>query len=380
MKIASTFDYRTLAKRRLPPFLFEYIDGGSYAEVTLRRNVAELERIALRQRVLNDVDQIDLSTRLFDEDMALPIGLGPIGLAGMNARRGERQAVRAAEKIGIPFTLSTVSCCPIDEVAAAASKPFWFQLYMIRDRGFMRALIDKAKAAGCSTMIFTVDMPLPGSRYRDVHSGLAGASGLLGQFRRAWQGALHPGWAWDVGIMGRPHQLGNVAPVLGHDSGLEDFLGWMKTNFDASVTWKDLDFIRENWDGPLIIKGILDAEDAKAAASAGADGIVVSNHGGRQLDGVPATASALPAIAEAVGDQLTVLVDGGIRTGLDVIRMLALGAKGVLLGRAWVYALAGGGQAGVEHVLRIIETEMRIAMALTGRTRIDQIDRTCLVD
>ncbi len=380
MKVASALDYRTLARRRLPPFLFEYIDGGSYAEVTLKRNVAELERIALRQRVLTDVSTIDLTTRLFGEDLALPIGLGPIGLAGMNARRGERQAVRAAEKAGIPFALSTVSCCPIDEVADAATKPFWFQLYMIRDRGFMRELIAKAKAAGCSTMIFTVDMPLPGSRYRDVHSGLSGASGPLGQLRRLWQGATHPGWAWDVGINGRPHQLGNVAPVLGRDSGLEDFLGWMKTNFDPSVTWKDLDFIRETWDGPLIIKGILDAEDARAAADIGADGIVVSNHGGRQLDGVPATVTALPPIADAVGERLTVLADGGVRSGLDVVRMLALGAKGVLLGRAWVYALAGAGQAGVEHVLRIFEAEMRIAMALTGRTRVDQIDRSCIAD
>lgn len=379
MKAASALDYRTLARRRLPPFLFEYIDGGSYAEVTLRRNVAELERIALRQRVLVGVDAIDLTTRLFGEDVAMPVALAPIGLAGMNARRGERQAVRAAETAGIPFALSTVSCCPIEEVAAAASRPFWFQLYMIRDRGFMRELIAKARAAGCSTMIFTVDMPLPGSRYRDVHSGLAGAPGLLGDLRRIWQGVTHPGWAWDVGVNGRPHQLGNVAPVLGKDSGLEDFLGWMKTNFDASVTWKDLDFIRESWDGPLIIKGILDPEDARAAADVGADGIVVSNHGGRQLDGVPATATALPPIAEAVGDRLTVLADGGVRSGLDVVRMLALGAKGVLLGRAWAYALAAAGQAGVEHVLRIFEAEMRIAMALTGRTAIDQIDRSCLV-
>ena len=376
MKAASAIDYRELARRRLPPFLFEYIDGGSYAEVTLRRNVADLEAIALRQRVLNDVSHIDLSTTLFGAAQAMPVALAPIGLAGMNARRGEVQAARAAEAAGVPFCLSTVSACPLDEVAAGVTKPFWFQLYMIRDRGFMRELLAKAKALGCNALVFTVDMPVPGSRYRDYHSGLAGAAGVLGAMRRVWQGVTHPRWAWDVGVCGRPHQLGNVAPVLGPNTGLEDFFAWMRNNFDPTVTWADLDFIRSVWDGPLIIKGILDPEDARAAAAVGADGIVVSNHGGRQLDGVLSTARALPAMADAVGDRLTVLADGGVRSGLDVVRMLALGARGVLLGRAWVYALAGGGQAGVAHVLRLIEAEMRVAMALTGCTRVDQIDRS----
>lgn len=380
MKAASALDYRDLARRRLPPFLFEYIDGGSYGEVTLRRNVADLEDIALRQRVLNDVSALDLSTTLFGTRQSLPVALAPIGLAGMNARRGETQAVRAANDANIPFCLSTVSVCPIAEVAQASSQPFWFQLYMIRDRGFLRDLLAQARAAGCSTLVFTVDMPVPGSRYRDYRSGLAGASGLLGDMRRWWQGAMHPDWAWDVGINGKPHQLGNVAPVLKDNTGLEDFFAWMRNNFDPSVTWRDLDFIRESWDGPLIIKGILDAEDAKAAADLGADGIVVSNHGGRQLDGVPSTARALPPIADAVGDRLTVLADGGVRSGLDVVRMLALGAKGVLLGRAWVYALAGGGQAGVAHMLQLIEAEMRVAMALTGCTRIQDISREALVN
>lgn len=380
MKAASALDYRELARRRLPPFLFEYIDGGSYAEVTLRRNVADLEDIALRQRVLNDVSHLDLSTTLFGQQQSLPVGLAPIGLAGMNARRGEVQAVRAANAANIPFCLSTVSVCPIAEVAQASSQPFWFQLYMIRDRGFLRDLLAQARAAGCSTLVFTVDMPVPGSRYRDYRSGLAGASGLMGDMRRWWQGAMHPDWAWDVGINGRPHQLGNVAPVLKDNTGLEDFFAWMRNNFDPSVTWRDLDFIRESWDGPLIIKGILDAEDAKAAADLGADGIVVSNHGGRQLDGVPSTARALPAIADAAGHRLTVLADGGVRSGLDVVRMLALGARGVLLGRAWVYALAGGGEAGITHMLQLVEAEMRVAMALTGCTRIEDISREALVN
>lgn len=379
MIAASALDYRELARQRLPRFLFEYIDGGSYAEVTLRRNISELESIALRQRVLRDVSQIDLSTKLFDQQIALPVALAPIGLAGMNARRGECQAVRAANTANIPFTLSTVSACNLEEVAAASKAPFWFQLYMIRDRSFMRDLMARAVAAGCSTLVFTVDMPVPGSRYRDYHSGLAGAAGPAGAIRRAFQGAMRPRWAWDVGIHGRPHNLGNVAPVLGDKSGIEDFFAWMRNNFDPSVTWKDLDFIRSEWSGPLIIKGILDAEDAICAADLGADGIVVSNHGGRQLDGVPATAQALPAIADKVGDRLTVLADGGIRSGLDVVRMLALGAKGVLIGRAWAYALAGGGEQGISHVLQLIEAEMRVAMSLTGVTTVDEITRDILV-
>ena len=379
-RAASTLDYRELARRRLPRFLFEYIDGGSYAEVTLRRNVADLEAIALRQRVLNDVSALDLTTSLFGCDTTLPLGLGPIGLAGMNARRGEVQAARAAERAGVPFCLSTVSACPLDEVAAAVRKPFWFQLYMIRDRAFMLNLLDRAEAAGCSALVFTVDMPVPGTRYRDYRSGLAGSPGLRGALRRVGQAVLRPRWAYDVGVRGRPHQLGNVAPVLGNNSGLEDFLGWMRDNFDPTVNWSDLDFVRDRWRGPLILKGILDKDAAENAARLGADGIIVSNHGGRQLDGVPSTAAALPAIAAQVSDRMTVLADGGVRSGLDVVRMLALGARGVLLGRAWAYALAAGGEAAIGHMLTLIEAEMRVAMALTGCTRIADISRSILVD
>jgi L-lactate dehydrogenase (cytochrome) len=379
MKAASVLDYRELARRRLPRFLFEYIDGGSYAEVTLRRNVADLERIALRQRVLRDVSSLDLSTELFGQRLALPVALAPIGLAGLNARRGEVQAARAAEAAGVPFCLSTVSACPLGEVARGVAKPFWFQLYMIRDRAFMRDLLAEARQAGCSTLIFTVDMPVPGTRYRDYRSGLAGAPGLVGAARRFWQAALRPAWAWDVGLLGRPHSLGNVAPVLGKTSGVEDFFAWMRANFDPSISWKDLEFIRSEWSGPLVLKGVLDVEDAREAVALGADGIVVSNHGGRQLDGTPSTARALPPIVEAVGADLTVLADGGVRSGLDVVRMLALGARGVLLGRAWAYALAGGGGPGVAHMLQLVEAEMRVAMALTGATSIAQIDRACLV-
>ena len=378
MPIASVLDFREAARRRLPRFLFEYIDGGSYAEVTLRKNVSELSDIALRQRVLRDVSALDLTTSLFGREQALPVALAPIGLAGLNARRGECQALRAAEGAGVPFTLSTVGACSLAEVARAASRPFWFQLYMIRDRAFMKDLLAQAAAAQCSALVFTVDMPVPGSRYRDYHSGLAGADGLKGQIWRTAQAAMKPGWAWDVGLRGRPHTLGNVAPVLQGKTGIEDFFAWMRNNFDPSIHWRDLDFIRSEWKGPLIIKGLLDPEDAREAAALGADGIVVSNHGGRQLDGVLSTARALPPIADAVGDKLTVLADGGVRSGLDVVRMLALGAKGVLLGRAWAYALAAQGEAGVTKMLQLIEAEMRVAMALTGCSTIADINQSIL--
>jgi L-lactate dehydrogenase (cytochrome) len=380
MIAASISDFRELARRRLPHFLFEYIDGGSYSETTLRRNLEDLREVALRQRVLRNVAALDLSTELFGQKLALPVALGPIGLAGLSARRGECQAVRAAAAAGVPFTLSTVSACSIGEVAEACDKPFWFQLYMIRDRGFMRELLQLAAAHHCSALVFTVDMPVPGSRYRDYHSGLAGAPGLGGAMRRTVQGAMRPGWAWDVGVMGRPHALGNVAGKLNGRTGIEDFFAWMRGNFDNSISWKDLDFIRSEWSGPLIIKGLLDAQDAVEAANLGADGIVVSNHGGRQLDGVPSTARALPAIAQAVGDRLTVLVDGGVRSGLDVVRLIALGAKGVLLGRAWAFALAAQGQRGVAHMLHLIEAEMQVAMTLTGVTSIAEIDQSILVN
>jgi L-lactate dehydrogenase (cytochrome) len=379
MKAICASDYREIARRRLPKFLFEYIDGGSYAEVTLRRNAADLQQVELRQRVLRDVSAIDLAVDLFGCRWSMPVVLAPVGLAGMNARRGEVQAARAAEQCGVPFCLSTVSVCPLAEVARATRQPFWFQLYMIRDRGFMRALLAEAQQLGCSALVFTVDMPVPGSRYRDYHSGLAGAPGLLGALRRLCQAAGKPPWACSVGLLGRPHNLGNVAPVLGSKTALEDFFGWMRNNFDPTVTWSDLEFVRAQWRGPLIVKGILDVEDAAAARAVGADGIVVSNHGGRQLDGVPSTVRALPVIAQRFASDLAVLVDGGVRSGLDVLRMLALGARAVLIGRPWAYALAAAGQSGVTHLLNLLAAELRVGMALTGTSRITKIDGSVLV-
>ena len=376
MIIASSTDYRAAAQRRLPPFLFHYADGGAYAERTLARNVTDLGEIALRQRVLKDMSQLDLSTTLFGETLAMPVVLGPVGLTGMFARRGEVQAAQAAARKGIPFTLSTVSVCPIEEVAPTLTRPMWFQLYVLKDRGFMRNALERAQAAGVRTLVFTVDMPVPGARYRDLHSGMSGPNAAL---RRYWQSLTHPRWAWDVGLHGRPHDLGNVSRYLGKPTGLEDYIGWLAANFDPSISWKDLEWIREFWKGPMLIKGILDADDARDAVRFGADGIVVSNHGGRQLDGVLSSARALPAIADAVKGDIKLLADSGIRTGLDVVRMLALGADAVLLGRAWLYALAAAGGAGVEHLLGLIEKEMRVAMTLTSTRSIADMGPHMLV-
>ncbi|NWD76512.1 FMN-dependent L-lactate dehydrogenase LldD [Pseudomonas gingeri] len=375
MIISSATDYREAARRKLPRFLFDYIDGGAYAEHTLKKNATDLADISLRQRILKNVDRLSLKTRLFDQPMAMPIILSPVGLTGMYARRGEVQAAKAAANKGIPYCLSTVSVCSIEEVSSQSPQSIWFQLYVLKDRGFMRNALERAQAAGVKTLVFTVDMPTPGARYRDAHSGM---SGPYAATRRILQATMKPDWAFNVGVLGRPHDLGNVSKYLGKATTLEDYVGWLANNFDPSISWKDLEWIREFWKGPMIIKGILDPQDARDAVSFGADGIVVSNHGGRQLDGVLSTAKALPPIAQAVGSDLTVLVDSGIRSGLDVVRMLALGAKSVLLGRSTVYALAADGQHGVENMLDIFAQEMRVAMTLTGVTSIEQINESIL--
>ncbi len=376
MIISSASDYRAAAKRKLPRFLFDYIDGGAYAEHTLRANSSDLSDISLRQRVLKNVDNLSLETRLFGESLAMPIILSPVGLSGMYARRGEVQAAKAAANKRVPFCLSTVSVCSIEEVASQSKPAIWFQLYVLKDRGFMKNALERAKAAGVTTLVFTVDMPTPGARYRDAHSGM---SGPYAASRRILQAMTKPDWALNVGLLGRPHDLGNISRYLGKATTLEDYVGWLANNFDPSISWKDLEWIREFWQGPMIIKGILDPQDARDALSFGADGIVVSNHGGRQLDGALSTARALPPIVQAVGSDLTVLVDSGIRSGLDVVRMLALGAKGVLLGRSMAYALGADGQRGVENMLDIFAREMHVAMTLTGVTSIEQIDESILV-
>ncbi|EGQ9178189.1 FMN-dependent L-lactate dehydrogenase LldD [Vibrio alginolyticus] len=376
MIISASTDYRAAAKAKLPPFLFHYIDGGSYDERTLKRNTDDLGDVALRQRVLRDMTDLSLETEIFGEKLAMPIALAPVGLTGMYARRGEVQAAKAAEKKGIPFTMSTVSVCPIEEVAPAIERPMWFQLYVLKDRGFMKNVLERAKAAGVTTLVFTVDMPVPGARYRDMHSGMSGPNAAM---RRVFQAMRHPSWALDVGLLGKPHDLGNISTYRGEPTKLEDYIGWLGANFDPSISWKDLEWIRDFWDGPMVIKGILDEEDAKDAVRFGADGIVVSNHGGRQLDGVLSSAKALPSIADAVKGDLKIFVDSGIRTGLDVVRMLALGADCTLLGRSFVYALAAQGGAGVENLLDLYDKEMRVAMTLTGAKSIADLARDSLV-
>lgn len=375
MIISSGADYRAAAQRFLPPFLFHYIDGGAYAERTLERNVADLADVALRQRVLRDMSRLDTSIELFGEKLALPVALSPVGLTGMYRRRGEVQAARAADACGVPFTMSSVSVCPIEEVVPRIGRPMWFQLYVLKDRGFMQNVLERAQAAGCTTLIFTVDMPVPGARYRDAHSGMSGPWAGL---RRYTQAVLHPRWALDVGLLGRPHDLGNISTYRGHPTGLEDYMGYLGENFDPSISWKDLEWIRAFWKGAMVIKGILDPEDARDAVRFGADGIVVSNHGGRQLDGVLSSVRALPPIADAVKGQIKILMDSGVRSGLDVMRALALGADCAMIGRAYIYALAAAGEAGVRHLLELLEKELRVAMTLTSTARVADITRDLL--
>ncbi|MET0293840.1 MAG: L-lactate dehydrogenase [Phenylobacterium sp.] len=370
---ASISDYRELARRRLPRMIFDYIDGGSYAEVTLARNVADMAALPLRQRVMRDMRRLQMGTSLFGQSLSMPVVLAPVGLAGMYGRRGEVQAARAAATAGVPFTLSTVGICPVEEVAPVA--PPWFQLYMLKDRGYMRELLARAKAAGSPVLVFTVDLPAPGTRHRDVRSGLTGSPPTpWAHLERLWQGAIRPGWVWDVWLHGRPHAFGSVMGAVPQARGFNDFWGWIGANFDRSVTFRDIDWVRESWDGPIVLKGILDAEDARDAVRAGADGLVVSNHGGRQLDGVVSSIAALPRIADAVGGDLTVMMDGGIRSGLDVLKALALGARGVMIGRAWAYALAAGGQPMIERMLASLRAELTTAMILTGCTDIAEAD------
>ena len=378
MPVASIADFRAQARRRLPHFLFEYIDGGSYNEVTLHANRQDLEELALRQRVLKNVENVSTATNLFGDSYSMPVALAPVGLAGINRRRGEVLAARAAQAHNIPFTLSTVSLCSIEEVTAAVEQPSWFQLYMLKDRGFITDLLQRVEHAGCTTLIMTVDLPVIGSRYRDHRSGMTAPANISNQLCRLQQLLMRPRWLWDVGLLGGPHTLGNLNSRFSQKASLADYQRYISENFDASTSWDAVEFIRNHWSGRIVLKGILDSQDAQQALSSGVDGIVVSNHGGRQLDGALSTARALPDIVDRIAGDLTVLADGGIESGLDVLRMLALGADGVMIGRAWCYALAADGERGVAHMLSLLKDEMRVAMALTGHTSIASIDRQTL--
>jgi L-lactate dehydrogenase (cytochrome) len=363
MVIASVDDYRIGCKGRLPRFLYDYISGGSYQENTLRANIADLQATLLRQRVMVDESHLNLSISLWDQRLSLPVILGPIGMAGMYSSRGEVKAANAAKAAGIPFTLSTMGVCDIHEVAQKSGAPPWFQLYMLKDRGFVKSVIERSVSAKSQVLVFTVDLATPGRRYSEVHDGMEKDPTLVGLLGFVAQGATHPRWALDIVTRGWPLKFGTVAGAMPKGVPYGKFV---HDNFDASTTWKDIEWVRSIFPGRIILKGILDPEDAKRAVQTDIDGILVSNHGGRQLDSVTSTVRALPKIVDAVQGKVPVFMDGGIRSGLDVLKALALGAKACFVGRAWAYALGAAGEGGVRNMLDILAEELRVGMILTG--------------
>jgi L-lactate dehydrogenase (cytochrome) len=377
---ASASDYRELARRRLPRQLFDYVDGGAYEEATMRANVSDLEDVLLRQVVMRDVSVREPAVEVLGQRLALPVVLAPVGLAGMLAPRAEVQAARAAEAAGVAFVESTVSICGIEEVAKATSTPPWFQLYVMRDRGYAEDLIARARAVGSPVLVLTIDLAVVGARHRDTRNAVIGEPGPWAKLRRGLDIASHPGWIRSVALGGRPLTFGNLEKAVPNARTPEAFKEWVDGQFDPSVTWDDIAWVREQWPGRLVVKGVLDPEDARRAADVGVDGIVVSNHGGRQLDSVPSTTRALPDVADAVGDQVEVLADGGVRTGLDVVKMVAMGARAVLVGRPWAWAVAARGEAGVRHMLEVMKADIDTALALTGQTSIADLDHSALYD
>jgi L-lactate dehydrogenase (cytochrome) len=368
-------DLRQLARRRIPHAIFEYADRGSYDELTLERNRSELDALQFRPRVMVDFSQLDLATTLVGEPAVMPLAIAPTGLTGLFHADGEMLGARAAEAFGIPFTLSTMSICSIEDVRSATTKPFWFQLYLMRDRAFSAELIERARAAQCSTLMLTVDMQIQGFRRRDPKNGLAVPPRLT--FANLLDVATKPVWALKV-LRGRRRTFGNLVGRMPNTGGLSTLAQWIATQFDPTVTWKDIAWVRERWPGKLIVKGLMDGGDVTAALDAGVDALIVSNHGGRQLDGGPSSIRVLPEIVQAVGGRCEVLFDGGIRSGQDVLKALALGARGGLIGKAFLYALGAAGQGGVTTALELIRNELRVSMALAGRTRIAEIDATVL--
>jgi L-lactate dehydrogenase (cytochrome) len=375
---ATALDYRELARRKLPRQLFDYIDGGAYEEATMRANRADLERLLLRQVVMRDVSTRSQEVEVLGQRLALPVILAPVGLGGMFARRAEVQAARAAEAAGVPFVESTVSICSIEEVVKAVATPPWFQLYVMRDRGYAEELMSRAQAAGSPVLVLTVDLAVVGARHRDTRNAVVGEASTSAKLRRGLDLVSHPRWIIDVPLGGKPLTFGNLERAVPEARSPAAFRDWVDAQFDPSVTWDDVAWVRERWRGALVVKGVLDPDDARHALDAGVDGIVVSNHGGRQLDSVPSTARSLPDVVDAVGDRVQVLVDGGVRTGLDVVKLLALGARAVLIGRAWAWAVAARGEPGVRHVLDVIRTDIDVALGLTGHTSVSALDRTAL--
>jgi L-lactate dehydrogenase (cytochrome) len=361
--ITNIEDLRRIARRKIPRVIYDYVDSGSYDELTLGANRNDLDAIRLRQRVLIDVSKVSLASSMLGEEVSMPVAIAPTGLAGLVHGDGEMLAARAAEAAGTRYCLSTMSICSIEDVRSVVKQPFWFQLYMFRDRGFSQSVIERARAAGCTALFVTVDLPMRGQRHADIKNGLTVPPRLTA--RNAFDIATKPAWLAKV-LLGKRKTFGNIEAFLKGRVGLEQAGAWSNQNFDRSLNWRDVEWVRSLWPGKLVLKGVLDVEDARTAASAGVDGIVVSNHGGRQLDGAHSTIAALPAIADAVGDRLEVLFDGGIRSGQDVLKALARGARGCLIGRAQLYGLAAGGEAGVRQALDIIRAELEVAMTLTG--------------
>lgn len=374
--ITNIEDLRALHQRRAPRMFYDYCDSGSWTEGTYRANEEDFRKIKLRQRVAVNIDKRSLATTMIGRDVSMPLALAPVGMTGMQHADGEIKAARAAERCGVPFTLSTMSICSIEDVAEHVTKPFWFQLYVMRDRDFSGRLIDRAKAAGCDALVVTLDLQVLGQRHKDIRNGLSAPPKLT--IPNIINMATKPHWC--LGMLGTKRR--EFRNIVGHVKGVENMASlsaWTASQFDPSLSWDDLKWIKDRWGGKIILKGILDAEDAELAVKSGADALVVSNHGGRQLDGAPSSIEALPAIASAVGDRIEVWMDGGIRSGQDVLKAVALGARGVMIGRAFVYGLGAMGEEGVVSALEIIRKELDISMAFCGRTDIKQVDRSILL-
>jgi len=368
--ILSIDDLRTLAKRRVPRAIFDYADGGSYDERTIRRNAADLDAMTFRQRVMIDVSQISLATSFIGSPVSMPLAIGPVGLSGLFHGDGEILGARAAAAAGIPFCLSTMSICSIEDVRAATTQPFWFQQYLMRDRGFNQELIDRAAAAQCSALMLTLDLQVIGERRRDPRNGLTIPPKL--SLRNAWDVATKPSWALKV-LFGKRRTFGNLIGRIGGSSGINTLAEWTATQFDASANWRDVEWVRSRWPGKLILKGVMDVEDALLGVAAGADAIVVSNHGGRQLDGAASSIAVLQEIVEAVAGRCEVMFDGGVRSGQDIAKALALGARGALIGKSYIFALAAAGEAGVTRAIEILRNELRVTLALTGVSNLAQV-------
>ena len=375
--LPSIADLRERARRNVPKMFFDYADAGSYNQETLRANRADFEQIKLRQRILRDVDQRSTATTILGEPVPMPLSLGPIGLGGMMHGDGEIMACRAAQAAGIPYTLSTMSINSIEQVAAAVDKPFWFQLYVMRDRGFIRELIQRAAAVKCSALMLTVDLQVLGQRHVDVRNGLTVPPEI--KIKNVLDIMTKPAWAWSI-LNGKSKTFGNLSGHVKDTTNINSLAAWTANQFDPTLNWNDVEWVKSLWPGKLILKGILDVDDAKIAVTTGADAISVSNHGGRQLDGAPSAISALPRVVDAVGSEIEVMFDSGVRTGADMMRALALGARSCIVGRSYIYGLGAGGQAGVAHAIEILRKELDVTMALCGVKSTAEINREVLAD